>query len=410
MRRLVGHLTTLLLYGASPVVVALAPFAVVPAVTTRFGADGWAVCAVALSVGAAVAVVAELGWVVVGPQRVARDPQRHAEIHHDALASRLVALAVLAPVAVVTVTLLVDEHRGAAVLLTLGVAGGALSPTWLFVGLGRPGLTLLCEALPRVVLALAAAGVIALGGPLEAYGLASLLAVVVTLVATARAAGVRVAPARERLLAVPSIVRGQLVVTAGRGVTALYKTLPAALLQAVAPGSVAAFAAVDRLARAGLGIVAVVPQRLQVWVGSPDETVAARRTVASLVLNAGLAAASAVTVLTAMPPVVAVVFTGAVTVEGSAVVATALLVALTCQSRAFGLALVTLDAVRTTTTAATAAAMVGVTGVLWGGAVGGATGALAGLATAEAVAIGVQAAVVVPLLVRAHRASSGAVA
>ncbi|MCJ0702548.1 hypothetical protein FRIG_15660, partial [Frigoribacterium faeni] len=123
-----------------------------------------------------------------------------------------------------------------------------------------------------------------------------------------------------------------------------YKTLPAALLQAVAPGSVAAFAAVDRLARAGLGIVAVVPQRLQVWVGSPDETVAARRTVASLVLNAGLAAASAVTVLTAMPPVVAVVFTGAVTVEGSAVVATALLVALTCPSRAFGLAPVAPDA------------------------------------------------------------------
>lgn len=166
MTRLLGQLTTLLLYGASPVVVALAPFAVVPAVTTRFGADGWAVCAVALSVGAAVAVVAELGWVVVGPQRVSRDPRRHAEIHHDALASRLVALVVLAPVAVVAVTLLVDEHRGAAVLLTLGVAAGALSPTWLFVGLGRPGLTLLCEALPRVVLALAAAGVIALGGPL----------------------------------------------------------------------------------------------------------------------------------------------------------------------------------------------------------------------------------------------------
>ena len=410
MTRLLGQLTTLLLYGASPVVAALAPFAVVPAVTTRYGADGWAVCAVALSVGAAVAVIAELGWVVVGPQRISRDPRRHAEIHHDALASRLVALAVVAPVAVVAVVLLVDEHRGAAVLLTLGVAGGALSPTWLFVGLGRPGLTLLCEALPRVVLALAAAGVIALGGPLEAYGLASLLSVAITLMATSRAVGVRVAPARERLLAAPSIVRGQFVVTAGRGVTALYKTLPAALLQTVAPGSVAAFGAVDRLARAGLGIVAVVPQRLQVWVGSPDQAVAVRRTAGSLVLNAGLAVVSAVAVLTAVPPVVAILFTGAVTVEGPAVVATALLVALTCQSRAFGLALVTLDAVRTTTTAATAAAVVGVTGVLWGGTVGGAAGALAGLAAAEAVAVGVQAAAVVPLLVRARRASSGAVA
>jgi O-antigen/teichoic acid export membrane protein len=405
--RLLGQVTTLLLYGASPLVVALAPFAVVPAVTSRYGADGWAACAVALSVGAGTAVVAELGWVVVGPQRVSRDPARHAEVHHDALASRLVALIVLAPIAAVAVALLVDEHRVAAVLLTLGVAGGALSPTWLFVGLGRPGLTLVCEAVPRVVLALTAASVIALGGPLEAYGLAALAAVAVTLVATGRALGVRRVPTCERLRAVPSIVRGQLVVTTGRGVTALYKTLPAALLQSVAPGSVAAFGAIDRLVRAGLGVIAIVPQRLQVWVGTPDAGLAARRTVRSLAVNTALGLISAGIVLIALPPVVDVLFTGVVEVEAPAVGAAALLVGLTCSSRAFGLALVTLGAVRVTTTAALAAAAVGVTGVLWGGATGGATGALLGVAAAEAVAVAVQAAVVVPLVVGSRRASSG---
>jgi O-antigen/teichoic acid export membrane protein len=372
--RLLGQVTTLLLYGASPLVVALAPFAVVPAVTSRYGADGWAACAVALSVGAGTAVVAELGWVVVGPQRVSRDPARHAEVHHDALASRLVALVVLAPIAAVAVALLVDEHRVAAVLLTL---------------------------------ALTAASVIALGGPLEAYGLAALTAVAVTLVATGRALGVRRVPTRERLRAVPSIVRGQLVVTTGRGVTALYKTLPAALLQSVAPGSVAAFGAIDRLARAGLGVIAIVPQRLQVWVGTPDAALAARRTVGSLAVNAALGLISAGIVLIALPPVVDVLFTGVVEVEATAVGAAALLVGLTCSSRAFGLALVTLGAVRVTTTAALAAAAVGVTGVLWGGATGGATGALLGVAAAEAVAVAVQAAVVVPLVVGSRRASSG---
>lgn len=407
MTRLLGQVTTLLLYGASPLVAALAPFAVVPAVTSRYGADGWAACAVALSVGAGAAVVAELGWVVVGPQRVARDPARCAEVHHDALASRLVALVVVAPIAAVAVALLVDEHRAAAVLLTLGIAAGALSPTWLFVGLGRPGLTLLCEAVPRVVLALAAAAVITVGGPLEAYGLASLTAAAVTLVAAGRAVGVRITPTGERLLAVPSIVRGQLVVTTGRAVTALYKTLPAALLQSVAPGSVAAFGAIDRLARAGLGVVAIVPQRLQVWVGTPDADLAVRRTVASLAVNAALALASAVAVLVALPPAVEVLFTGVVEVERGAVAVAALLVALTCLSRAFGLALVTLGVVRVTTVAAIAAAAIGVTGVLWGGAAGGATGALLGVAAAEAVAVGVQAAVVVPLLVGSRRASPG---
>ena len=408
MTRLLGQLGTLLLYGASPVVAALAPLAVVPAVTGRYGAAGWAACAVALSIGAATAVVAELGWVVVGPQRVSRDPGRYVDVHHEALASRLAALAVLAPVAVVAVALLVDEHRAAAILLTVGVAAGSLSPTWLFVGLGRPLLTLVCEALPRVVFAVGAAGVIALGGPLEAYGAATIAATIATAIATSRAVAVVAWPRRDRLAAVPSIVRAQLVVTAGRGVTALYKSLPAALLQSVAPGSVASFGAVDRLTRSGLAVAAVLPQRLQVWVGVPDATRAVRRTAVSLLLNTALGVLAAGVVLVGLPPVVDVLFTGVVEAEPASIRAAAALVLLTCVSRGLGLALVTLGRVRRTTTAALAAALVGVPGVLCGGALGGASGALAALAAAEAVGAVTQALVVVPSLVRRHRASSGA--
>ncbi|ROP65158.1 MULTISPECIES: hypothetical protein [unclassified Curtobacterium] len=394
----------LALYVGAPLLGSLAPLVVIPAVTSQYGAAGWASVAVALSVGLAGAVIGELGWVVVGPQKVSRDRAAASGLYERALASRLVAVGVLAlPVAVASGTL-AHEHRTAAVLLGLGILGGALSPSWYWTGLGRPATILLVEALPRMTLALSAAGAIALGAPLESYGAALCAAAALTVLLSARTAGVRAWPSRAAFRAAPSTARSQSVVMLGRTISTLYRALPAALLAGVAPGAVATFSAVDRPLRMGLQFLAVVPQRLQTWVGVEDQVIARRRAVQVVLMNIGLGAAAGVLVLAAMPTFVAVLFTGVVAVDGALAAIAGLLVAVVCAARGFGLALVALGRADASTWAAASSAVVGIPGAVLGGVLAGAEGTMAALVIAEFVGLVLQWGI----LARAVRAPSGA--
>jgi len=384
--RQVGRLALHLLV---PALSAAAPLAVIPAVTSTHGASGWAAVAVGSSVGIATAVVAELGWGIVGPQRVARGTRPPGGLFATALASKLVATAVLLPVAAAVTVVVAGDHRPAAVLVSVGVALGALSPTWYFIGLGRPLLILLAETLPRVLVSLASAGAIAAGAPLEVYGAGMVLAAAVTFGVAPRLGGARL-PGAADFRAVPSVVRSQLVLVVGRGVATTYKSLPVALLGAVSPGSVAAFAAVDRPLRMGLQVVSAIPDRLQTWVGVPSAELAHRRGVVSLGVNAALGLVVGVGFATCMPAVAVVLFTGAVPVSPDLAVAGGVLVGVICASRGAGLALVSAGRHVHTTTASIGSAVVGVPGVLVLGVHLGASGAVWALVLAETVGFVVQ--------------------
>ena len=60
------------LYVLVPAMGALIPLLAVPVVTGTFGATAFAALAIGQSVGAAAAVVVDLGWSLNGPQAVAR--------------------------------------------------------------------------------------------------------------------------------------------------------------------------------------------------------------------------------------------------------------------------------------------------------------------------------------------------
>lgn len=385
-----GQVGRLLLHFLVPAVSAAAPLAVIPAVTSRFGASGWSAVAVGMSVGIAAAVVGELGWSIVGPLRIARDPAARAAVFARATASKLVVTAVLLPVVVTVTATVVERHVLAAVLVAVGVALGALSPTWYFVGLGRPGRIVLTEALPRVVLAVAAAVAVWAGAPLEVYGACLVLAVVATALLTPLVDDAARFPSARAFAQVPLVVREQAVLVLGRAVTTTYKSLPVALLGVTAPASVAAFAAADRPLRMGLQVLSAVPDRLQTWVGTPDAELARRRSVVSFGMNVGLGAVAGTVFAVAMPAVSAWLFAGAVHVDRDLAAWGGALVAVICSSRGAGLALVSAGRHAHTTTAAIAAAVVGVPGVLAAGAAAGATGAVAALVLAEGVGLVVQ--------------------
>lgn len=375
-------------YVGAPALAALAPLLVIPAVTSRYGAEGWASVAVALSVGLAAAVIAELGWTIVGPQLVARqialgDTEGAARTFERALAARYVAVAIMAvPTAAVSASL-ATEHRAAAALLGLGVLAGAMSPSWYYTALGRPGTILVVESLPRMCLALGAAAVIAAGGPLEAYGAALCAAAAMTLVLSSRLGGTAVWPGGGAFRAAPATIRSQCVVTVGRSITTLYKALPTAVLAGVAPGAVPAYSAVDRPLRMGFQFLAVVPQRLQAWIGVPDPAVRRRRVLRAVLLNVLLGVVAGGAAVALMPPVVQVLFSGVVAVAPELVLLGGALTVVVCASRGLGLALVSEDRADATTWAAASSAVVGLPGVVVGGMAAGAAGALVALVLAE---------------------------
>ncbi|GAA4678840.1 oligosaccharide flippase family protein [Frondihabitans cladoniiphilus] len=389
--RLRRHFRVMGLYTLAPVAAGLAPLAVIPAVTGRFGAEGWSVVAVSLAVGSAASVIAELGWTIVGPQLVARASGETARLYEEALASRLVALAFVLPIGLVVTVLTTEHHLIAACLITAGVTSAAVNPAWLFTGLGRPTSILVADTLPRVALCLLSALVITAGGPLEVYGLALLGTAVVGLVAASRMLGVPLCPRRHSFAAVPRRLKEQGMLVLGRGVTTVYKALPVVVLSAISPGAVAAYSALDRPLRMGLGILIAVPNRLQSWAGVADGRLRSRRVRVSLVVNAALGLAGGLVFAAGIPLVTAVLFRGVVTVDAELTWLGAAVVAAACLSRGFGFALVVDRRANATAVAAFWAAGTAVVCLPLGAVLDGATGLLLGVLAAELVGVLAQA-------------------
>lgn len=395
MRRVAAQAHHLGLFVLAPLVTMAMPFVVIPAVSATAGASGWAAVAVALAVGGAGAVLAELGWSLDHVQQITlADERRRHEIWTTSLGVKALACFAVAPAAAVAAALIVDQHRLAAAAVAAGtVLTGAFAPGWFFVGAGRPGAALLCEALPRAVLLAGAATAMALGAPVEAYGLALLLGPVLSVLASHVVAGLPVLPSPAALAAGPAHLRGRWTIVRGRAISTVYTMLPAAVLGVVAPGTVAAFSASDRPARMGFGVLAALPARLQSWLGaSPDHTVRARRIRTAVLLNTGAGIMAAAVFVLAMPLVTPVLFAGTVELSTALLVASGTLVIVMSVSRGFALGLVTTRAAHRITTAVTAAALVGLPALVGGALVGGATGAVLGLVAAEATGVVVQAA------------------
>lgn len=386
MRRLAGLSPYLLI----PALGAIAPLIVIPAVSVRYGADGWASLAIALALGGAGAVVAELGWGVIGPQLVARESASRTVIFRESVVSRLMAVLIVAPMAGLASLLLVQDHAAAAVVLAVAVVAGALSPFWYFIGLGRPGTVLLVDTTPRVTSAIASAVIISLGGPLESYGALMLAAVVITFFLGARSAGVPANPDLALIRRAFAIIRGQGVVVLGRAISTVYTSLPAALLALVSPFSVATYSAIDRLMRMGLTILLGVPSRLQSWIGSADKQAAIQRSRKSMLYNFALGIMAGAAFVVLAPAVTQVLFVGTIQVTLGIALAGGALAAAICTSRGFGLALVAAGRSNQITFAIISAATVGLVGVLLLGWLMGTLGAIIALVAAEVVGIAVQ--------------------
>lgn len=340
--RFVRRLVDLGTFFLIPALGALSPLLVLPSLTASYGSDGWTAIAIGQSIGAAGAVIAELGWGVVGPQAVARlqDRNGHRRLYRDAAATRLLALAVVAPACLVVTWFLAPTHKPAAALIAFGFSLAALSPSWYFTGLNRPTLILWAETLPKITAALTTVIWISLGGPLEAFGISIALAAIWTWAAGTHFAGAGLWPRRDSFRRGPQIMKEQYPVVLGRAVSVVYTALPISIVAAVNVQATSTFASTDRLMRMSLTILAGLPNRLQSWVGHPVAEIRRKRSGQSIAINVGFGVLSGSVFALLAPWASEIVFSGASTIDFTLAITGGAVLLCMVSSRGLGLSLV----------------------------------------------------------------------
>ena len=374
------------LYLLPPMLSAVTPLLVFPAVTHVYGAQGLGAIGIAQSVGVAASVIGELGWAVVGPQKIASMSAKERALYvRVASTTRLIALIVVLPLCVAVVSLLTPAFAFEAAVVSAGSALAGLSLGWAWIGANRPSRMLLLESIPRVLFSVTAAGLILAGGSLSTYGFALILAALFSLIA-----GVLDFQAHDRSLVVRastlrSAYREQALITGSRVVTAGYTALPVSLIALVSPAAVPLFTAVDRLARMALSVMAALPNRLQSWVGSSGSLEITRsRSRRQLIINSGAGLIAGVAFALAAPAAAHVVFSATVTLEPGLAWISGAMVAVICASRGLGLSLVAAGRASWLLPASVVACIVGVGAVLGFGYIVGAVGAVIGVLLGEA--------------------------
>lgn len=334
MSRVVGFLLV-------PAFSVITPLVALPAITARFGAGGWSSVALGLAVGAIASTVIELGWGWNGPARVARASESALpRLWASSLLTRVSVALLMTPLGAVVSFTIAPAHPATAALTAAGTSLIGLSPSWLFIGRGRPWAMIAFEMAPRAIGAVAATLLLVSGSPLAVYALVAVIApVVVTQLITLRAVHVdrgalRGISFRRTLHA----IRGQFAVMTARVASTAYMQLPIVIVSAISPISVAAtYSAGDRLMRMTLTGLAPVPSMSQRWVNTPEPPAERwRRAKRAIWGNLALGVLAGLVFALAAPFATTLIFSGVINLTLTGSILMGMTIVVVCTSRATG--------------------------------------------------------------------------
>lgn len=371
------------------------PLLALPAVTSHFGASAWVAVAVGQSVGGASAIFVELAWSLTGPQRAARmGVGARRRLLALSILTKLLLFFPMAGISALIAINLAPENTLTAALVAIGTTAVGLGSVWYYIGILSVRKIFLTDAIPRLVGVVTASLFILLGAPLWFYPAVgiicpSIISVFFTLL---------IEQIRFRHLRGLSwgriflVLRFQGVGMAGRAMSGLYIALPVALVTWVAPGSVATFAAAERLQRICLQVLDAVPNVMQNWLGRAVLISERNRRIRRAIGLNSLMGLLAGTSFTLFAPFISVyVFAGAASIPIQLSALSGVLIFVVSVSKATGnLALVALQRVKVIAVSAVFGAIVGIPLILLGSATYGALGGLLAEIIAEVVVLTIQ--------------------
>lgn len=405
-----GALVRLAGFVVIPVAGVLVPLAALPAIGS-LGRDVLLGVLYAQSVGAAGAVVVELGWGLSGTQRVARQAPRNSR--QLVALSTLTKLTTAAPVLVVAMlVMLVLAPADGPVFLLIAATGvlTSVNVTWVLVGFGRPWTVFAIDTIPRAVATVVAATAIWLGGSLWWYAGAMLAATTASAIAGLVVLRVeRSHFSRYRTRHVVRALRAQSSALSGRSISALYIALPITLVTAVTPNAIAeSFAAAERMQRMALTGLQAFPNWMQARVGRIVDPARRRgAAVTSIWANTAVGAVAGLAFAAFAPWASTFVFAGAVVLTPLQSALGGILILVVSASRAVGsIALVAVDRIEGVAWSALLGALLGVPLLLLLPRALGAPGGQIAEVIAEVAVLGVQIGFLTGVL-RARRRRGG---
>ncbi|MET0932686.1 MAG: polysaccharide biosynthesis protein [Mycetocola sp.] len=377
-------------FSGAPILSAIAPFLILPVVSRVTGPDGWADFSAGQSIGILGLVAIQFGWGIIGPVRVARnpDPVSRASILRESLVSRaILACAVLPLVAIATI--IVTGLNIDAVLIALAMALSGFTPAWFCIGTSRPDLLMLYDAAPKLAASLVAIPFLLLTGSVTAYPVLLGIFVAVGVGAHAwRTLKGHDLPALARG-EIRTVIRGLLPTAAIDAVGNIYGStaIPIATV-GLDSAQASSFASIDRIYRVGTLAVVAFGNAFQAWVLDPSAVSMKQRHHAALAAHLALGIVGGLGIAILGPWATALVF-GPDVAAGSA--PSALFgVAFFCISTTTPFirnALVPAGQFRIVLIATILAGIVGVTVMISGAALGSQVVIAAGVAAAELTAL-----------------------
>lgn len=179
-----GLVRRVLAFAGLPFLSLITPFIFLPILSRIAPPDAWLAIAIGQSVGAFLALVVALGYNTVGPTMVAlASPEERPTVLRASILARLVLVVPCAVVAVVVALLIApSSYRLDAGLMSLAMVFTGLSSAWYMIGLGRAGLIVFYEILPRIVATILAAIALVLWGHVIWYPLLLVFAAVISVI------------------------------------------------------------------------------------------------------------------------------------------------------------------------------------------------------------------------------------
>ena len=373
-------------FGLVPAVSILSLFVVVPIISRTAGEAGVIATTVGPSVGAVAAIVVSLGWPLLGPPLIARSSAvERAEAYGSSVRSRLLVLAVAAPVSAVIAVALVTERRTECALLAVAFAGTGMTCHWYYVGSGNALGLILRDAAPRMVALGVSAAAMVWGFGMVSYPLTLIFAAVTTYLLVLHDATGRLTVRFRR--ADILTVREHLHATLSRLMNGLYLSGAAPLVAAVAPASVVLFGTYDRVQKSALNAAATLPGAFDSTVASSYPPVLRRQSLV-LACDAGLALMITLLLYVAYPALMAFLYSDVAVQDAFARVTAAVGCGLLFMNKTvLAHGLLPWKDERVVAHGLTSLAVVGVTAILVGALVAGAHGVFAVVVAVESVTL-----------------------
>jgi hypothetical protein len=271
-----GLTRRILAFAGLPFLSLVTPFLFLPLLARIAGGDAWLAIAVGQSVGAFLALFIALGYNTVGPTMVAlQAPADRPDVLRDSIPARVILLLPCLVVAIAISALIAPEsQRVEAALMSVAMALTGLSSAWYMIGLGRAGLILVYEIIPRILATASAALLLVVTGQVIWYpGLQVAASVLSGVVFLSRVVGLRTLRA-WRSREVGRVLLAQRSAMATESVLGAYNSLAVSFVALGSPGAGAhAYVSGDKVFRISQYSDSALGNSLQGWTveGGPEE-------------------------------------------------------------------------------------------------------------------------------------------